>query len=85
MARSAWPLEPVWKGMKPEVLKSRVIQTDDTRCPCWTVAWIGIALPSDGRARIPGRVEAGEPAAIPEGRWIDIRLHEEPAVDPLPV
>ncbi|MDH2326893.1 DUF2793 domain-containing protein [Cereibacter sp. SYSU M97828] len=34
---------------------------------------------------VDGRVEAGAPAPIPEGRWIDIRLHEEPAVDALTV
>jgi len=33
MAQSAWLLEPIWKAMKAEVLKSRVIQTDDTTVP----------------------------------------------------
>jgi len=33
MAQSAWLLEPVWKAMKAEVLKSRAIQTDDTTVP----------------------------------------------------
>lgn len=33
MAESAWLLEPIWKAMKAEVLKSRVIQTDDTTVP----------------------------------------------------
>jgi transposase len=33
MAGSAWLLEPIWKAMRAEVLKSRVIQTDDTTVP----------------------------------------------------
>jgi len=33
MAQCAWLLEPIWKAMKAEVLKSRVIQTDDTTVP----------------------------------------------------
>ena len=33
MAESAWLLEPIWKAMRAEVLKSRVIQTDDTTVP----------------------------------------------------
>jgi transposase len=33
MAQSAWLLEPIWKAMKAEVLRSRVIQTDDTTVP----------------------------------------------------
>ena len=33
MAQSAWLLEPVWKAMKAEVLKSPIIQTDDTTVP----------------------------------------------------
>ena len=33
MAESAWLLEPIWRAMKAEVLKSRVIQTDDTTVP----------------------------------------------------
>ena len=33
MAQSAWLLEPIWKAMRAEVLKSRVIQTDDTTVP----------------------------------------------------
>ena len=33
MAQAAWLLEPVWKAMKAEVLKSRVVQTDDTTVP----------------------------------------------------
>ena len=33
MAQAAWLLEPIWKAMKAEVLKSRVIQTDDTTVP----------------------------------------------------
>jgi transposase len=33
MAQAAWLLEPIWKAMKSEVLKSRVIQTDDTTVP----------------------------------------------------
>jgi len=32
-AQSTWLLEPIWKVMKAEVLKSRVIQTDDTTVP----------------------------------------------------
>ena len=33
MAQSAWLLEPIWRAMKAEVLKSRVIRTDDTTVP----------------------------------------------------
>ncbi|MDG3005871.1 IS66 family transposase [Paludisphaera mucosa] len=33
MAQSAWLLEPIWKAVKDEVLKSRVIQTDDATVP----------------------------------------------------
>jgi transposase len=33
MAQSAWLLEPIWKAMRAEVLKSRAIQTDDTTVP----------------------------------------------------
>jgi transposase len=33
MAQAAWLLEPVWKAMRAEVLKSRVVQTDDTTVP----------------------------------------------------
>ncbi|QDV34420.1 Transposase IS66 family protein [Tautonia plasticadhaerens] len=33
MARAAWLLEPIWKAMRAEVLRSRVIQTDDTTVP----------------------------------------------------
>jgi transposase len=33
MAQSAWLLEPIWRAMRAEVLKSRVIQTDDTTLP----------------------------------------------------
>ncbi|MDB5352722.1 MAG: Transposase family protein [Planctomycetota bacterium] len=33
MAQAAWLLEPIWKAMKAEVLKSRVVQTDDTTVP----------------------------------------------------
>jgi transposase len=33
MAESAWLLEPIWRAMKAGVLKSRVVQTDDTTVP----------------------------------------------------
>ena len=33
MAQSAWLLEPIWKAMKAAVLKSLVVQTDDTPVP----------------------------------------------------
>ncbi|WP_206108265.1 IS66 family transposase [Paludisphaera soli] len=33
MAQAAWLLEPIWRVMRAEVLKSRVIQTDDTTVP----------------------------------------------------
>jgi transposase len=33
MAQSAWLLKPIWKAMRAVVIKSRVIQTDDTTVP----------------------------------------------------
>ncbi|MDG3005969.1 IS66 family transposase [Paludisphaera mucosa] len=33
MAQAAWLLEPIWKATRAEVLKSHVIQTDDTTVP----------------------------------------------------
>jgi transposase len=33
MAQAAWLLEPIWRAMRAEVLKSRVVQTDDTSVP----------------------------------------------------
>ncbi len=33
MAQATWLLEPIWRAMKAEVLKSRAIQTDDTTVP----------------------------------------------------
>jgi hypothetical protein len=33
MAQSAWMLEPIWKAMKAELLRSHVVQTDDTPVP----------------------------------------------------
>jgi transposase len=33
MAQCAWLLGPIWKAMRAEVLKSRVVQTDDTTVP----------------------------------------------------
>lgn len=33
MTQAAWLLQPIWRAMKAEVLKSRVIQTGDTTVP----------------------------------------------------
>jgi hypothetical protein len=33
MAEAAWLPEPIWKAMRAAVLKSRVVQTDDTPVP----------------------------------------------------
>jgi transposase len=33
LAQAAWLLEPIWKAMRSEVLKSLVVQTDDTTVP----------------------------------------------------